>query len=181
MVLGFICLQPDGPMGRFGKGVHPVEQLFQIGGSAFREQRRVDLQRMGERQQPFGRTSSRRGRLAWNDLQAVTFGDRVPAVLFLMPKPVDLLGIQRGQPAGDPLAPQIILLRMVADVGADRIIPAVNAQFLSTRLVDQFLRVPKADGEKLHEPRRICPLPGIVPFFTAPLDEAGPARKRGEL
>ena len=162
-------------MVRLREGFDPVEQLFQVGGSTFGQQCRLDLQCVSERQQPPGCASPGRHHLAWHDLGPIAFDHGAPAVSFLMPNPINFLGIKRRQATGDSLASQIILFRMVLHVGTDGVIPAFDTKFVSAGLVNQFSRVPKANGEELHEARRIRPLPGIVPLLFAPLDKAGPA------
>ena len=104
-----------------------------------------------------------------------------PAVAFVVPQPIHFFGIQRRQSAGDPLSPQIIFVGMLAHVGDDGVVAPLDAEFFAAGFLNQLAGVPEADGEKFHETDRVGLLPGIVPFFRAPLDEAGPAGQRGQL
>ena len=98
-----------------------------------------------------------------------------------MPEPIHFFGIQRGQSPGDPLSPQIVFVGVLAHIGDDGVVTPLDAEFFAAGFLNQLAGVPEADGEKFHKADRIGFLPGIIPFFRAPFDEAGPAGQRRQL
>src|SRR5688572_12717952 len=165
----------------FGESVYPLDDLFEVRGSTVDELYFVDVQRSRQCEQFLGRAAPCGCLLAWDHLCSIASKQGLPAGAFLMRQPVDFLGVERRKTACHALTPQVILFRMLLDVRRYGIISALDAEFLVAGLVDQFPRVPDADGEKLHKTDRIGLLPGIIPFLRSPFNEAGPARQRGQL
>src|SRR5262245_54876781 len=100
-------------MVRFGKGVNPVDELFQVSRRALGQLRRLDAQRMGQSEQLSGRAAPGRRLLARDDLRPITVKHRSPTRSLLMRQPIDFLGIEGGQSACNSLPPQIVLFGMV--------------------------------------------------------------------
>ncbi len=163
-------------MRRFRKRVDPVDHLFKGFRSSGQQQFLTEAQRSSERQQRPSRSPTRSLSLPRDDFDLVAVKHGVPPVASLVREPVDFLRIQGRQPPRDSLAPEVVLLSMTAHVARDGLITPLDAEFFAARLLDEFPRVPKPNGQELHESRRILLLPGIIPFFAAPFDEAGPAR-----
>src|SRR5215475_15954261 len=181
LITGLKRLEPQRSMIRSREGLHPLDQLPQIGVSAFSEHYWIDVERLSQRQKSSGHISPGCRLLAWNDFRLVPINHAAPPIPLLMLESIHFFGIQGWQSTDDSLPSQIIFFRTVPHVGRHGIVAAINAKLFAASLLDQLARIPETDCQKLHEAGRIDPLPGIILLLRAPLDEAGPTGQRGQL
>src|SRR5690242_1185545 len=97
---------------RFGESLYPLDQLLQGIRRAAGECDRIDVERLSQRQQSLRHTATGCSELTRDDLGSIAFDHLAPAVSFLVPQPVDFLGVEGRQSAGDPLPSQIIFIRI---------------------------------------------------------------------
>ena len=164
-----------------GKSLHPFDDLFDIVCRGFRQARRINVKRPCQRHKSLGHATSCGRLLAGNHVRPIALKHRTPPIASLMRQPIHLLRVQRRQSPRHPLTSQIVFLGMVPHVGEDRIIASLDTECVPARLLDQFAGVPQSNGQEFDETGRVGLLPGIVPFFSTPFDESGPAGEGRQL
>ena len=145
---------------------HPLDELPEIVGRRVGEDEGIDAERFRQRQQSLGHITPGCRLLAWDNFRLVPFEHVAPAVAFLVTQPIDFLGIEGRQAAGDALPSQIIFFRRIPHVGDDGVVAAVDAELFSAGLLNQFAGIPKTDGEEFQETGRVGLLPRVVPLFS---------------